>query len=71
MMDVNNTVVVSQRVMGKYRSQSPLRYHLLNIGADVELDEKCLKTFVDEDDFIISLDYDSADGTCDITLAGS
>jgi len=40
-------------------------------SADVELDEKCLKTFVDEDDFIISLDYDSADGTCDITLAGS
>jgi len=29
MVDVNNTVVVSQRVMDEYRFQSPLRYHLL------------------------------------------
>lgn len=44
---------------------------LLSCRTSSEIDDKAVKSFVDEDDFIISLDYNAQNGVCSIVLETS
>lgn len=44
---------------------------LLSCRTSSEIDDKAVESFVDEDDFIISLDYDAQNGVCSIVLETS
>lgn len=44
---------------------------LLSCRTSSEIDDKAVESFVDEDDFIISLDYDAQNGICSIVLETS
>ncbi|KAL9973747.1 hypothetical protein ACROYT_G020242 [Oculina patagonica] len=40
-------------------------------GTSSEIDDKAVESFVDEDDFIISLDYNAQNGVCNVVLETS
>ena len=44
---------------------------LLSCRTSSEIDDKAVESFVDEDDFIISLDYNAQNGVCSIVLETS
>lgn len=44
---------------------------LLSYRTSSEIDDKAVESFVDEDDFIISLDYNAQNGVCSVVLETS
>lgn len=54
----------------KHYSKSFLLW-FLSCRTSSEIDDKAVESFVDEDDFIISLDYNDKDGVCSIVLETS
>jgi hypothetical protein len=66
------SLLFTQEVFFTFQCDLAFSYHVIVLYSSVvELDEQSVKAFIDEDDFIISLDYDSIDGTCNITLSCS
>ena len=41
---------------------------LVSCRTSLEIDDKAVEGFVDEDDFIISLDYNAQEGVCSVVL---
>jgi len=44
---------------------------LISCRTSSEIDDKAVKEFVDEDAFLISLDYDAEKGVCSVVLETS
>lgn len=57
--------------MCKKHFSKPLALFLLSFRTASEIDDKAVEAFVDEDDFIISLDYNDKMGVCSIVLETS
>lgn len=50
---------------------NPFALWLLSCRTSSEIDDKAVESFVDEDDFIISLDYNAQNGVCNVVLETS
>lgn len=64
---------ISSAVINCFRSHrsKPFALWLLSCRTSSEIDDKAVESFVDEDDFIISLDYNAQNGVCSIVLETS